>query len=214
MGTPALCSILQGGGIVGVVLRNFVHATWSLQQQWNPLNMCHTTHAAMHMVSDVCGACGTMYGACYADFCAVLCCGMQDLACGLLELKDPAAVAAAQRAIAAGGEIAIETYDGGSSSDSDSDSETDTDSDSGGGDVSEKGAAVAAEGPSKLKPAAAAAAAAAAGDAMDEDEETPPAAAAAPAQEQQQEQLQQQGSGGSKQRRKLKPKRPMIQELS
>lgn len=53
---------------------------------------------------------------------------LQDLACGLLELKDGAAVAAAQRAIAAGSEVAVEAYDGGSSS---SDSDTDSEDNSG-----------------------------------------------------------------------------------
>ncbi|WIA21936.1 hypothetical protein OEZ85_004302 [Tetradesmus obliquus] len=50
-----------------------------------------------------------------------------DLACGLLDLKDDAALAAAQRAIAAGGDVAVEAFDGGSSSGSDSDSSSSED---------------------------------------------------------------------------------------
>lgn len=146
-----------------------------------------------------------------------------DLACGLLELHDDAAVAAAQRAIAAGGEVTVETYDGGTDSDSDSDEDS-SDGSSGCSDGSDDDADVSADdvaaGSSQgcLRGAAAASntAAAAAGnavtDAMEEDDEAEEAEAEASADGVPEQEQQQQQKG--KQRRKLKPKRPMIVELS
>jgi hypothetical protein len=160
----------------------------------------------------------------FVPLCLIHVGSLQDLACGLLELKDPAAVAAAQRAIAAGGDITVETYDGGSGSETDShdssdeseDLDDDLDMKSGGNVSQDATAAVNGEvaGSSRRKAAAAAAADV---DNMDEDCSNGQTAAVDLQQQQQQQRRQsapttQQQQG--KQRRKLKAKKPMIVELS
>jgi hypothetical protein len=86
-----------------------------------------------------------------------------DLACGLFDLKDDAALAAAERSLAAGQGVAVEAYDGGSgsSSSSSSDSEDEAVEAVAEGAAADAGDAMQEDGAAEGIDAAAAAAAAA-----------------------------------------------------